>query len=87
MQCIGQINLSINENCEAFIWPSMLIPDLDELCNGFPGVVLELFDTNCDRLEDELGNATNRVTGDMVCLLYTSPSPRDKRQSRMPSSA
>ena len=23
----------------------------------------------------------------MVCLLYTSPSPRDKRQSRMPSSA
>ena len=25
--------------------------------------------------------------GDKVCLLYTSPSPRDKRQSRMPSSA
>ena len=25
--------------------------------------------------------------GPMVCLLYTSPSPRDKRQSRMPSSA
>ena len=22
-----------------------------------------------------------------ICLLYTSPSPRDKRQSRMPSSA
>ena len=27
----------------------------------------------------------NMVNGD--CLLYTSPSPRDKRQSRMPSSA
>ena len=29
-------------------------------------------------------------TGDLwydTCLLYTSPSPRDKRQSRMPSSA
>ena len=25
--------------------------------------------------------------GANVCLLYTSPSPRDKRQSRMPSSA
>ena len=25
--------------------------------------------------------------GDCRCLLYTSPSPRDKRQSRMPSSA
>ena len=24
---------------------------------------------------------------DTICLLYTSPSPRDKRQSRMPSSA
>ena len=26
-------------------------------------------------------------SGGWVCLLYTSPSPRDKRQSRMPSSA
>ena len=25
--------------------------------------------------------------GSMACLLYTSPSPRDKRQARMPSSA
>ena len=27
------------------------------------------------------------ITRPIVCLLYTSPSPRDKRQSRMPSSA
>ena len=27
------------------------------------------------------------LTGREGCLLYTSPSPRDKRQSRMPSSA
>ena len=27
------------------------------------------------------------VVGGPPCLLYTSPSPRDKRQSRMPSSA
>ena len=27
------------------------------------------------------------AAGVQVCLLYTSPSPRDKRQSRMPSSA
>ena len=26
-------------------------------------------------------------SGTVTCLLYTSPSPRDKRQSRMPSSA
>ena len=31
------------------------------------------------------GALNNGVTKD--CLLYTSPSPRDKRQSRMPSSA
>ena len=29
----------------------------------------------------------NAVTIIVDCLLYTSPSPRDKRQSRMPSSA
>ena len=27
------------------------------------------------------------VVGDMGCLLYTSPSPRDVEESRMPSSA
>ena len=29
----------------------------------------------------------NPTAGTPTCLLYTSPSPRDKRQSRMPSSA
>ena len=28
-----------------------------------------------------------QALSDAGCLLYTSPSPRDKRQSRMPSSA
>ena len=36
-----------------------------------------LDDTNCFLLN----------TCHISCLLYTSPSPRDKRQSRMPSSA
>ena len=35
-----------------------------------------------DRLADH-----GRGTALIFCLLYTSPSPRDKRQSRMPSSA
>ena len=38
----------------------------------------------------QMGNTTS-IKLDMMeyknCLLYTSPSPRDKRQSRMPSSA
>ena len=29
----------------------------------------------------------NSASASIICLLYTSPSPRDKRQSRMPSSA
>ena len=29
----------------------------------------------------------DKISGAGACLLYTSPSPRDKRQSRMPSSA
>ena len=34
------------------------------------------------------GSALNfGAYGLKACLLYTSPSPRDKRQSRMPSSA
>ena len=33
------------------------------------------------------GGGTYRAPGAGGCLLYTSPSPRDKRQSRMPSSA
>ena len=32
-------------------------------------------------------NYTAIGSGLYICLLYTSPSPRDKRQSRMPSSA
>ena len=39
-----------------------------------------------DDQDDELVTmVTDRIYG--VCLLYTSPSPRDQRGSRMPSSA
>ena len=35
-------------------------------------------------LIDEPGRVSN---GSIICLLYTSPSPRDVNRSRMPSSA
>ena len=38
-------------------------------------------------LSIESNFAKNNQIHSMNCLLYTSPSPRDKRQSRMPSSA
>ena len=34
-----------------------------------------------------IAGVTRVLADNEVCLLYTSPSPRDKRQSRMPSSA
>ena len=34
-----------------------------------------------------VGHTGNLGQANYTCLLYTSPSPRDKRQSRMPSSA
>ena len=42
------------------------------------------------RRQFEIRLEQDQITRDAVaqaCLLYTSPSPRDKRQSRMPSSA
>ena len=42
------------------------------------------------RQTQSAGNLRNLAVANntyAACLLYTSPSPRDKRQSRMPSSA
>ena len=36
---------------------------------------------------DELKNRILRTGNNLICLLYTSPSPRDRYGSRMPSSA
>ena len=62
---------------------------LDPYLNVDPGTMSpfqhgEVFVTDDGAETDlDLGHY-ERFTG---CLLYTSPSPRDKRQSRMPSSA
>ena len=40
-----------------------------------------------DSLFDVLGAGNGTVAKAAVCLLYTSPSPRDRQKSRMPSSA
>ena len=37
--------------------------------------------------KDSFANALRKFLPEKVCLLYTSPSPRDQRGSRMPSSA
>ena len=48
----------------------------------------ELLLSDIESLENRIPNLEKKERGgDKDCLLYTSPSPRDKRQSRMPSSA
>ena len=42
---------------------------------------------NLEVILREAGLTLDNVINIKSCLLYTSPSPRDKRQSRMPSSA
>ena len=60
----------------------------DELAAGFQGfgidnyVLLQNFKDDDDNLDEFLTHDY-----DYGCLLYTSPSPRDRTRSRMPSSA
>ena len=54
------------------------------------GVSTDLFGTILENALEESGVNTsylNRSWRPTTCLLYTSPSPRDQRGSRMPSSA
>ena len=46
----------------------------------------KLIDSAIASMQD-IRNQLDYEAVDKACLLYTSPSPRDKRQSRMPSSA
>ena len=39
------------------------------------------------RLAKEIARIETKYANPMSCLLYTSPSPRDRTRSRMPSSA
>ena len=69
------------------IWPNQkVIIDAEKALWNFllmkvPHVRDELNEKNINRIRVEL------VEKDNSCLLYTSPSPRDMRRSRMPSSA
>ena len=47
--------------------------DVGILENGFPDYRIQKYNEDTGRYKD--------------CLLYTSPSPRDRQKSRMPSSA
>ena len=55
---------------------------LQQEINKYEKQELQIIETNLQKVKNEL-----IVTKNKSCLLYTSPSPRDQRGSRMPSSA
>ena len=62
------------------------------LVGTFTGVkyIVNLTDTinaNQAEIQELKTMSVENIRRDMACLLYTSPSPRDRTRSRMPSSA
>ena len=67
-----------------------LIPQIDEKDINFDEIAdsLSITDSDDNELRITIINEDWQVIGDsLICLLYTSPSPRDSIASRMPSSA
>ena len=54
---------------------------------GFHGTSYAYLSHEAPRAMGKRPDEVNIIALHLGCLLYTSPSPRDKRQSRMPSSA
>ena len=78
-----------------FIETPSVLPEPDLVSGVDEGeITYDVYDDMVQDVRNYISNldlasppAADGVVGDPSCLLYTSPSPRDKRQSRMPSSA
>ena len=63
---------------------------LEEISDAHVIVLIRRRQTEGETVEDQLKKrerATDKIALVNICLLYTSPSPRDATLSRMPSSA
>ena len=57
------------------------------ISHGWPGTIVEFLHIIEKLAHPEHFDGKEEDAFDVICLLYTSPSPRDQRGSRMPSSA
>ena len=81
----GMEILSNNRQLDAYMEEAFLSPDRPLLVDEYLGNAIELdVDAVCDGSEVLIGAIMEHLED---CLLYTSPSPRDRQKSRMPSSA
>eukprot|EP00828_Plagiopyla_frontata_P045852 TRINITY_DN796_c0_g1_i6.p1 TRINITY_DN796_c0_g1~~TRINITY_DN796_c0_g1_i6.p1 ORF type:complete len:526 (-),score=139.81 TRINITY_DN796_c0_g1_i6:22-1599(-) len=76
----------------------IITDDLEKCKLGFPKIkqeakklkgrgVIESIHKDANKIEKQLKIISNKNREEESCLLYTSPSPRDRQKSRMPSSA
>ena len=72
------------ENALPIYTATIMSPSADELPNGESFHIHVNFDEENDLTIHHINVQITNANG---CLLYTSPSPRDQRGSRMPSSA
>ena len=78
----GESDISI------FLPSNSTVIDSSVKISGLPYGSGELDDYVKASVDTNSGSTSQTPSVDMIdCILYTSPSPRDKRQSRMPSSA
>ena len=67
------------------------ISEIDNFVNEIYKLQVTTFHAFCNNIIDEysieIGITQDPYIENNICLLYTSPSPRDTRSSRMPSSA
>ena len=71
---------------------ALVQPDLKDGENGSRGMAIKVLQVEGDVLNQDSGQSSQdflmiNTPQFAFCLLYTSPSPRDRQKSRMPSSA
>ena len=67
--------------------PTKQTPEQVLLLGGLRSVLREELQRSEERMGARLGGVEESISTLKDCLLYTSPSPRDRQKSRMPSSA
>ena len=75
----GQITSWRNRGVKQMSWASYLFNGINEKDSPVTSLA--------PSTDEEIAERINASASSYTCLLYTSPSPRDRQKSRMPSSA
>ena len=75
-----ELSTAISDTRKSFDTDNPIVPFIEG-----DGIGIDIWPASQKVFDSAVKKAYNNQR--KICLLYTSPSPRDKRQSRMPSSA